>query len=189
MTEEMWKTTTPLAEKYRKKLLTDIYNEVVKCRNKKGKFPSVNNRKDQTVSGKRPKSIFFGKRPNTRATRNLYPNEPNYRGNLYYPKVYKLLTEYHDKFHKDHKYTVILVNRSVQFLKHKDKGNVEGSVNLIVGTGNYTGGELTLFDEEDIYNYPKTIDIRYKPLFFNPFQYHQVEPFEGDRVTITYYST
>ena len=57
MTEEMWKTTTPLAEKYREKLLTDIYNEVVMCRNKKGKFPSVNNRKDQTVSGKRPKSI------------------------------------------------------------------------------------------------------------------------------------
>jgi hypothetical protein len=181
---KMWKTETALADIYRKKLLTEIYNEVNKCKNSQGKFPSVNNRRCQTITGKRPKSITFGKRPDTQHQRNLFPNEPEFRANARYPKLYRLLKEYHKKFHRKHKYSVILVNKQVQFIKHKDKGNVEGSTNIIVGCGDYTGGELTLFDENDI---PKSHNIRYQPLEFNPFQYHQVEEFTGDRVTITYY--
>jgi hypothetical protein len=140
--DDIWKNKS-LSDLYRKKLLDDIYNEAIKCKGPDGKFPSVHNRRYQTKSGKRPRSIFLGKRPNNRATKNLYPNEPYYRGTHRYPKLYKLVTDYHNKFHKDHKYSVILINRSVEFKKHKDKGNKLGSINLIVGTGNYTGGGLT----------------------------------------------
>jgi len=159
--------------------LMNIYEEIMKCKDPKGKFPSVNNRRKNTKTGKRPQSIFLGKRK----PHPFYPNEPFYRGTHRYPKLYSQLKDYHAIFYPDHKYNVILINRKVQFLKHKDKGNVKNSMNLIVGIGDYDGGELSIFD----FDKKNTFDIWCNPLLFNPFLYHQVEDFNGERLTITYY--
>ena len=159
--------------------LIEIYEEIIICKNLYGYFPSVNNRKSSTKSGNRPKSIFFGYKNN-----RLYPNEKEYRGNARYPYLYNLLKEFAKKHLPNHKYNNILVNRSVQFLKHKDKGNVIDSKNIIVGIGDYEGGGLTVFDDN---NNPTTYDIWCNPLEFNPYSFHQVEDFKGDRITITYY--
>ena len=54
---------------------------------------------------------------------------------------------------------------------------------MIVGIGDYDKGGLTVFD----FDKKKTFDIWCNPLLFSPFLYHQVENFEGERLTITYY--
>ena len=76
------------------------------------------------------------------------------------------------------KYTSITLNKNFKCLPHKDKGNKKES--LIVGLGDYIGGELFI---EGI-----PFDIKYNPLLFNGVDLeHWVNDFEGDRWTIVYY--
>lgn len=62
-----------------------------------------------------------------------------------------------------------------QFTPHVDSGRGQGqSVSLIVGLGNYTGGDVQV--EGNSY------DIRYNPLEFDGWnQLHWTCPFQGER--------
>jgi len=52
---------------------------------------------------------------------------------------------------------------------------------MIVGLGDYTGGELMVEGEK--------IDIRYKPVEFNGWkQRHYTLPFKGDRYSLVYFT-
>lgn len=74
------------------------------------------------------------------------------------------------------------VNKNFQCQPHKDGNNVGTSV--IVGFGDYTGGQLAI-KQGDIEQH---FDIRYEPLVFNGACYcHWVNEFEGDRYTVVMY--
>jgi hypothetical protein len=78
-------------------------------------------------------------------------------------------------------YQMITLNHNVLANKHVDKYNVGRSV--IVGIGDYTGGDLTVWGPEE-----KAYDVKDAPLFFNGSHYaHQTLPFEGTRYTIIYF--
>ena len=67
------------------------------------------------------------------------------------------------------------VNRNAQFTPHVDSGRGLGqSVSLIVGLGNYTGGEILVEGQ--------SYDIRYNPLEFDGWnQLHWTSSFQGER--------
>jgi hypothetical protein len=88
-------------------------------------------------------------------------------------------------YDKKFKYTSIQYNKNNQCQKHLDKNNIGES--MIVGLGDYTGGELIIYDEDG--NNPVKHDIRYKPFKFNGSIYpHETAPFEGERYTLVFYS-
>eukprot|EP00900_Chrysochromulina_parva_P008576 jgi/Chrpa1/1771/Chrysochromulina_OHIO_Genome00013663-RA len=70
--------------------------------------------------------------------------------------------------------TMVAVNRRALFRPHTDAGSGFGqSTSLIVGLGDYSGGELVVEGEPS--------DIRYKPLQFDGWrQRHWTLPFEGE---------
>jgi len=100
-------------------------------------------------------------------------------------KIYNESINYMNLYDKKFKYTSIQYNKNNQCQKHLDKNNIGES--MIVGLGDYTGGELIIYDEDG--NNPVKHDIRYKPLKFNGSIYpHETAPFEGERYTLVFYS-
>lgn len=67
------------------------------------------------------------------------------------------------------------INRNAQFTPHVDSGRGQGqSVSLIVGLGNYTGGDIVVEG--------KPYDIRHSALEFDGWnQLHWTSPFKGER--------
>lgn len=78
--------------------------------------------------------------------------------------------------------STIAVNKNAEFLPHVDNGAGAGqSVSLIVGFGEYTGGELVLEGTPH--------DIRYKAFEFNGWtQRHWTLPFEGERFSLVWFT-
>ena len=88
------------------------------------------------------------------------------------------------KHNPNFKFTSIQVNKNNRTAKHKDGYNVGES--YMIGLGNYTGGELKIFDEND--KNPKTYQTKNKWIKFNGSIYpHETQPFQGDRYTLVYY--
>tara|TARA_R110002126_G_C10168017_1_gene473517 strand:- start:40 stop:513 length:474 start_codon:yes stop_codon:yes gene_type:complete len=84
----------------------------------------------------------------------------------------------------DFKYTTIQYNSNHKCKKHKDKNNIGDS--YIIGLGEYSGGRLIIYDENDN---PKYIDINNKFYKFNGSQYyHETEDFIGDRHTLVFFN-
>ncbi len=78
--------------------------------------------------------------------------------------------------------STIAVNRHVQFRPHRDSGAGNGqSLSLIVGLGDYHGGELV---SENVAH-----DIRYKPLEFDGWnERHWTLPFAGERYSLVWFT-
>ena len=78
--------------------------------------------------------------------------------------------------------TMVAVNRRALFRPHTDAGSGFGqSTSLIVGLGDYSGGELVVEGEPS--------DIRYKPLQFDGWrQRHWTLPFEGERFSLVWFT-
>jgi hypothetical protein len=78
--------------------------------------------------------------------------------------------------------TRVAVNRRALFRPHTDAGSGFGqSTSLIVGLGDYSGGELVVEGEPS--------DIRYKPLQFDGWrQRHWTLPFEGERFSLVWFT-
>ena len=74
------------------------------------------------------------------------------------------------------------VNRNAQFTPHVDSGRGQGqSLSMIVGLGNYTGGEILV--EGNPY------DIRYHALEFDGWkQLHWTAQFQGERYSLVWFS-
>lgn len=93
----------------------------------------------------------------------------------------QLMKEKDPKF----KFTSIQFNKNNRTKKHKDGFNVGES--YIIGLGDYTGGDLIVYDENG--NNPKRYDIKNKWLKFNGSIFpHETAPFKGDRYTLVYYN-
>jgi tRNA U38,U39,U40 pseudouridine synthase TruA len=78
--------------------------------------------------------------------------------------------------------STIAVNRNAQFRPHIDSGAGAGqSTSLIVGLGDYTGGQLVVEG--------KRIDIRYRHQEFNGWkERHWTMPFEGERFSLVWFT-
>lgn len=80
----------------------------------------------------------------------------------------------------EHKFSSVTINHNVLCPPHRDKKNLGNT--MIVGLGDYTGGELVIEGE--------AIDIRYKPHYFNGFlREHWNNKWTGDRYSLMFYNT
>lgn len=104
------------------------------------------------------------------------------------PRYHRLYTEAKELMHThdpDFKFTSIVINKNHMAHLHKDKNNIGES--YIIALGDYTGGELRVWNKE------KTTftdhNIKNKWLRFNGAEhFHETLPFEGERYSIVYYT-
>jgi len=83
------------------------------------------------------------------------------------------------------KFTSIQFNKNHRAARHLDAKNM--GISYIVGMGDYKGGELIIFDENE--KNPVKHDIRNKFYTFNGSKYpHETAPFKGERYTLVFYS-
>mmetsp|Transcript_11786 Transcript_11786/g.18148 ORF Transcript_11786/g.18148 Transcript_11786/m.18148 type:complete len:108 (+) Transcript_11786:762-1085(+) len=78
--------------------------------------------------------------------------------------------------------STIAINRNAQFRPHTDSGAGSGqSTSLIVGLGDYIGGDLVV---EGVRK-----DIRYQAIEFNGWtQRHWTMPFQGERCSLVWFT-
>jgi hypothetical protein len=105
--------------------------------------------------------------------------------NTKYPELLEALVEFGNRcVPRGFFYNVITLNYGVKAKKHVDGVNVGDSV--IVGIGDYTGGNLMVYAPDG--SKGMSIDIHDKPIIFNgAIHPHQTKPFKGNRWTIIYY--
>lgn len=84
------------------------------------------------------------------------------------------------------KFTSIQFNKNHRAAKHTDSKNT--GVSYIVGLGDYTGGELIIYDAAG--NNPVKKNIKNRFYKFDGSKYpHETSPFKGERYTLVFYST
>lgn len=111
------------------------------------------------------------------------PPCPPPRGNRVFPELTRAAFELEAVLLPDRPpSSTIAVNRHAKFKPHVDSGAGAGqSRSLIVGIGDYVGGELVVESEEE--------DIRYRPLEFNGWtQRHWTRPFKGERYSLVWFT-
>jgi len=97
-----------------------------------------------------------------------------------YTEIYRLLRELAPP---DFEYTSIQVNKNVKCGKHIDRYNKCDSA--IIGLGDYTDGELRIYDKKDGY---EDINIKNKFHIFNGGNYHETLDWTGTRYSVVYFS-
>lgn len=104
----------------------------------------------------------------------------NYR----HPRLYSMLLQLKDSLPNGTSLNGITINKNLECLPHTD-GNDPGSNAIIVGLGDYTGGQLGIRgDNGNVYEF----DIHRKFLHFNGNKLeHWTLPFTGTRYTIVFY--
>lgn len=108
---------------------------------------------------------------------------PDYsRQNWLRPKLYSLLLDFGRKY-VDLSFNSITVNQNYRADKHRDRNNVGNS--FLVGFGNYTGGRLLIHEGDLSGNHDincKAITTDFSKVL------HSVEPFEGERFSLVFYT-
>lgn len=96
-----------------------------------------------------------------------------------HPELWKLLLELGEQLDPNHQFSSVTINHNVECLPHKDVRN-QGTT-MIIGLGDYTGGELVVDGKE--------IDINRKPYYFNGYLHtHYTKPFQGNRYSLMFYN-
>ena len=109
---------------------------------------------------------------------SLKTRDKKYKG--LFKETKKLMKMRDPKF----KFTSVQYNKNNRAKRHKDSKNV--GISYIIGLGNYTGGELIVFDENEK-NRVKH-DIKNKFYKFNGSIYpHETVAFKGERYTLVFY--
>jgi len=120
-----------------------------------------------------------GSRSGYRKMLSMKTREPKYK--KMFKETKRLMRLKDPKF----KFTSIQYNKNHRAARHRDAKNT--GVSYIVGLGNYTGGELTIFDENE--ENPVKHDIKGKFNTFDGSKYpHETCPFKGERYTLVFYS-
>ena len=149
-------------------------------------FPKVTNRKPLNqfkTSGGNHRQLncihfgvkcFAGKYSQTKATKeNLYPD------------IERSIINFIEKYFPNIKYNQILINKNNWFNIHKDKNNKIDKA-LLIGLGDYEGGELNLHDDNS--RIIERVDIKNNPIIVaNKTISQSVQPWIGDRYCIITY--
>jgi hypothetical protein len=140
------------------------------------KFPKNTSRKN--ISSK-PSQAFALGTVNYRGQKSLggRTQGPS-RWNKKFPELYSLVTKLIKLYKPNFQYTTIQVNKNIQSDPHVDKNNVGPS--YIIALGDYTGGDLVIEGER--------FNIRNNWKWFNGTLGHWVEPFEGTRFSLVYFT-
>eukprot|EP00439_Symbiodinium_sp_Y106_P058469 s1885_g8.t1 len=103
-------------------------------------------------------------------------------GNRLFPELAKCAFQLERVLRPDRRSSTIAINKRAQFVPHLDSGAGAGQgISLIVGLGDYSGGELAVEGN--------THDIRYRPLEFNGWtQRHWTQPFVGERFSLVWFT-
>lgn len=121
-----------------------------------------------------------GEKSGYRKLLSLKTQEPKYK--KLFRETKKLMRLKDPKF----KFTSVQYNKNHRTARHRDASNV--GVSYIVGLGDYTGGELIVFDENE--QNPQKYNIKNKFYSFNGSKYpHETSPYKGERYTLVFYST
>ena len=121
-----------------------------------------------------------GSRSGYRKMLSLKTREPKYK------KLFKETKKLMKLKNPNFKFTSIQYNKNHRAARHRDAKNT--GVSYIIGLGDYQGGELKIFDEDE--KNPVKHDIRNKFYTFNGSIYpHETIPFKGERYTLVFYST
>lgn len=96
-----------------------------------------------------------------------------------HPDLWKAVQDMAEYLDPNHRYTSVTINHNVLCKPHKDSRN-DGTT-MIIGLGNYKGGQLCIDGNE--------IDINHKPYYFNGWLHeHYNKPHTGDRWSLMFYS-
>lgn len=99
-----------------------------------------------------------------------------------YPHIMKLFEEFIDSHCPEFVFNSIYVNKNLECKKHIDSGNV--GISLLVGLGDYSGGETVLYT-----NIPRKFDIKENSLIFNGSEIvHNSLPFKRTRYSLVFYT-
>ena len=135
-----------------------------------------------------PQGFVLGKIKNRVYTQRQF-NKPELddsiaTGRKKYKELHQLAQEIMRKRNPKFEFTSIQVNKNNRTAKHVDANNV--GVSYMLGLGDYTGGDLLIYDEDGKkYNaYP----TKNKWIRFNgSIHPHETKPFKGTRYTLVYY--
>lgn len=99
------------------------------------------------------------------------------------PKLYQLLQQFGHWLNPNFRFSNITVNKNFQSHPHFDAMNKH--LTMIVGFGNYQGGELVIETEHG----EQEIDIKEKPFYFYGSKVkHWTKPFTGTRYSCVFYN-
>ena len=113
-----------------------------------------------------------------------------------YPGVFALLTQWlrgHEQW-RDFQFTSITINKNHAAALHRDKGN--SGLSVIVTLGNFRGGELRVFPDDDLVSPPEcfnledgiTLQTEDFALFDGNFL-HGNHPFYGERFSVIFFTS
>lgn len=153
-----------------------------------GAFPQQERDNIKRGVNDKPRGFVLGKvniRPNLQKTLGLpkqqaskFDNKPKYK------EIRSIAFDVMKKRDPKFKFSSIQVNKNNRTAKHKDSNNV--GVSYILGLGDYTGGELIVYDENG--KNPKKIDIKNKFYKFDGSKRpHETAPFKGTRYSLVFY--
>ena len=153
---------------------------------------SVGNRIKLSQDGSRLKSLCLGvrgapglaiKRRDKTLCPHLTKHTQTEKGHAIYTLIYTMISF----IYPDFQFNSIIVNFNSNFIKHKDKKNVNRD-SVIFSVGNHTGGGLELYDDDDTLREIKHI---YHNLtrFAGKTTTHATQPFDGERWCIVAYQT
>jgi hypothetical protein len=162
-----------------KNILTEIYNELEKIT-----LPTTY-RSEGVKGGYHASKIGVTNQRNARQTIFGLSKHKGVKQESRYTKKYPHILPLFRKFIQTHypefEFNSVYVNRNTISKKHLDSENA--GVSLLVGFGNYSGGETVLYlpDEEKF-------DINTHSLIFNGSKIsHKSEPFEGTRYSLVFF--
>ena len=162
-------------------ILEDIYEELESITlplsyRKGGKFQQQGHRvRTGACSQKQARQACFG--------------YTNYQGKkrlssytIKYPHIMELFEEFIDSHCPEFDFNSVYVNKNVKCNKHVDSKNVGES--LLVGIGNYTGGETVLYTDRQ-----RKFDIQDNSLIFNGSEIeHKSLPFKRTRYSLVFFN-
>jgi hypothetical protein len=101
-----------------------------------------------------------------------------------YPEMMELFDEFIDSHYPDLQFDSVYVNKNVKCKKHLDSKNA--GVSLLVGLGDYTGGETILY----INNKARKFNIQKNSIIFNGSEIeHKSLPFKGTRYSLVFFNS
>tara|TARA_Y100000389_G_scaffold24069_1_gene20761 strand:- start:1408 stop:2034 length:627 start_codon:yes stop_codon:yes gene_type:complete len=113
-------------------------------------------------------------------TNSLKTKEKRYK--KLFAECKKLMKMHDPKF----KFTTIQYNKNMRAARHVDGRNVGTS--YIIGLGDYTGGELIVYDNDKKPTGAVKNDLRGNFFAFNGSKFlHEVAPFKGERYTVVFF--
>ena len=104
----------------------------------------------------------------------------------FYKELFEMSRDMMKKHNPNFKFSSIQYNKNHRSERHKDKRNQTDS--YIIGLGDYTGGDLRIWSEDE--KTYKDINIKNRWFRFNgAARYHETLPFSGERYSLVFYTT